>query len=73
LYGLGKCLIVAVQRNVEWKFGGLISYDVISWDCLCVFMDGEVGTGLISVTLRHKRAIKLLCPLTSFIMLKWDP
>lgn len=29
--------IAVLQRNVEWKFSGLICYYVISWDGLCVY------------------------------------
>lgn len=42
LYGHEKPSVAVVQRNVDWKFGGLISYCVISWDYLCVFTDRGV-------------------------------
>lgn len=72
----GNRSIGVVQRNVECEFCGLISYfsglSVISWDRPCVFIDREVGTGLISGPLGHKWAINLLCTLKSVIMLKCD-
>lgn len=49
-----------VQRNIEWKFSGLICYYVISWDGLCVYRQrGRVWADLsgFETQMGHKTPI----------------